>query len=110
MKEGLEPLTQWEKCRKNMQAAILFKHLQSYKCHKSTDRRLWQRDMEMVARCGETEFNLDGSDGDERVENAPTFLYMGQTLDQTDDYWPAVRQNIIRAMSVLGIIGKLLQQ
>ena len=41
------------------------------------ERRLRQRDVEMAARCGEMEFNLDGEEGDERVENVPTFQYMG---------------------------------
>ena len=29
--------------------------------------------MEIAARCGEIEFNLDGEEGDEIVENVPTF-------------------------------------
>ena len=29
--------------------------------------------MEMAARCGEMEFNLDGYEGDKRVENVPAF-------------------------------------
>ena len=37
------------------------------------------------------EFNLDGEEGDKRVENVPTFRYMGRPLDQTDNNWPAVR-------------------
>ena len=68
-----------------MQVDRLFKHRQSDKCHKSTERRLRQRDVEMEARCGEMEFNLDGEEGDKRVENVPTFRYLGRPLDQTDD-------------------------
>ena len=45
----------------------------------------------MLAMCGEMEFNLDGEEGDEIVDNVPTLQYMGQTLDQTDDDWLAVR-------------------
>ena len=56
-----------------MQAARIFKHRQSDKCHESTERRLRQRDVEMAERCGETEFILDGDEGDEIVENVPTF-------------------------------------
>ena len=55
-----------------MQAARLFKHWQSDKCHKLTERRLRQRDVEMAARCGEMEFNPDGEEVDERVENVQT--------------------------------------
>ena len=62
----------------------------------------------MAARCGEMEFNLDGEEGDERVENVPTFQYMGQPLDQADDDWPYMRQNIMRTRSVWGILGTLL--
>ena len=53
-------------------------------------------------------FNLDGEEGDEIVENVPTFQYLGRPLDQTDDDWPAVRQNIMRARSVWGRLGKIL--
>ena len=62
----------------------------------------------MAARCGEMEFNLDGEEGDERVENVTTFRYLGQPLEQTDDDWTAVRRNIIRARSVWGMLVTLL--
>ena len=64
----------------------------------------------MDAMCGEMEFNLDGEEGDEIVKNVPTFRYLGQPLDQTDDDWPAAQQNIMRARSVWGRMGTLLQQ
>ena len=48
------------------------------------------------------EFNLDGYEGDNIVENVPTCRYLGRPLDQTYDNWPAVRQNIMRARSVWG--------
>ena len=56
----------------------------------------------MAAKCGEMDFNLDGEEGDERVDNVPTFRYLGQPLDQTDDDWPAVRQNIMCTRLVWG--------
>ena len=37
------------------------------------------------------------------------FRYLGITLDQTDDYWLAVRRKIIRARLVWGRLGTLLQ-
>ena len=88
-----------------MQADRLFKHWQPDKCHKLTEIRLRRRDVEMAVICGEMEFNLYGGEGDERVENIPTFQYMGQPLDQTDDDWPAVWQNIMRERSVWGKLG-----
>ena len=66
------------------------------------------RDVEMAARCGEMEFNIDGGEGDERVENVPTFQYMGRLLDQTDDDWTDVWQNIMHARSVWGRLGTLI--
>ena len=77
LQEGPEPLPRCDQCRMRMQAARLFKHRKSEKCHKSTERRLLRRDVEMAARCGEMEFNLDGEEGDERVENVPIFRYLG---------------------------------
>ena len=80
-----------------MQAARLFKHHQLDKCHKLTERRLQQKDVETAARCGEMEFSIYGEEGDERVENVTTFRYLGRLLDQTDDDWPAMRGNIMCA-------------
>ena len=56
------------------------------------------------------EFNLDGEEGDERVENVPTFRYLGQPTDQTDDDWPAVRRHIIHARSVWGRLGIIIRR
>ena len=44
----------------------------------------------MVERFEEMEFSLDGEGGDKRVENVPTFQYLGIPLDQTDNDWKAV--------------------
>ena len=43
------------------------------------------------------EFILEGGEVDERVEGVATFRYLGRLLYQTDDDWPAVWRNIIRA-------------
>ena len=51
--EGPEPLLWCDQCGMHMQAARLFKHRQSDKCHKLTERRLRGRDVEMTERCGE---------------------------------------------------------
>ena len=64
----------------------------------------------MAARCGEMEFSLDGEEGDERVDNVPTFGYLGRTLDQMDDDWTAVRRNIMFARSVWGRLGTLIRR
>ena len=73
MQEGPEPLPRCGQYGMYMQVARLFKHRLLDQCHKSTQRRLQQRDMEMSAMCGEMEFNLYGKKGDDRVENVPTF-------------------------------------
>ena len=73
LQEGPEPLPRCDQCGMHMQAARLFKHRQSYKCHKLTEIRLRRRDVEMAARCGETEFKPHGEEGDERVDNVQTF-------------------------------------
>ena len=64
------------------------------------ERGLQRRDVEMTARCGEIDFNLDEEEGYERVDNVPTFRYLGQPLEQMDDDWPIVRRNIMHARSV----------
>ena len=55
-------------------------------------------------------FQSVGGAGDNTVDNITTFRYLGRPLDQTDDDWPAVWQNIMRARSVWGILGTLLQR
>ena len=67
-------------------------------------------DVEMAERCGEMEFILDGVEEDERVGNLTTLWCLGIPLDQTDDDWPAVRRNIMLAMSVWGRLGTLLRR
>ena len=62
----------------------------------------------MAARFREMEFSLDGEEGGDRVENVPTLRYLVRPLDQTDDDWTAVRQNIMRARLVWGTLGTLL--
>ena len=44
------------------------------------------------------------------MEGVATFRYMGRTLDQTDNHWPAVRRNIVRARSVCVRLGTLLRR
>ena len=106
--EGPEPLPRYYQCKIHMQAARLFKHRQLEKCHKSMERQVRQRDVEMAERCGGMEFKLDGEEGDKRVDNVPTFQYLGLPLDQTDDDWTDVRQNIMRARLVWERLGTLL--
>ena len=85
LQERPEPLPRCDQCRMHMQKARILKYWQSEKCHKSTYRRIQQKDVEMAARCGEMEFSLDWEEGDERVEIVPIFWYMGRPLYQTDD-------------------------
>ena len=42
------------------------------------------------------------------MENVPTFIYLGQPIDQTDDGFPDVRRNIMHASLVWGRLGTLL--
>ena len=44
------------------------------------------------------------------VEGVEMFKYLGRTLDQTDNYWSEIRQNIMLARLVWGRLGKLLRQ
>ena len=81
--EGPEPLPRCDQCGMHIQAASLFKHRKSDKFHKSTDRRIQRRDVEMSERFGEMKFSLYGEEGDERVENVTAFRYLVIPLDQT---------------------------
>ena len=59
---------------------------------------------------GGMEFSLYGREGGALVEGMVQFKYLGLPLDKTDDYWPAVRQNVKRARRVWGRLGKMLQR
>ena len=61
-----------------MQATRHFKHGKSEKYQKLTEIRLRRRDVEMAVRCGEMEYNLDGEEVDDIVENLSNFRYMGR--------------------------------
>ena len=110
LQEIPEPLPWCDSCGMHIHAEILFKHWQPDKYHKLTERRLQWMYVEMAERCGEMEFSLDGEEGDERVENVPTFRYLGRPLDKTDDDWKAVRWNIMRVRLVWGRLGTMIQQ
>ena len=56
------------------------------------------------------EFIMEERKGDERLEGVAKFWYLGIPLDQTDGDWPAVRRNIMRATSVWGRMGTLIQK
>ena len=62
----------------------------------------------MAERCSKMEFRMEEGEGDEMVEGVATVRYLGRTLDQMDDDWPAVRQNIMRARSIWGRLGTLI--
>ena len=53
---------------------------------------------------------MEGEEGYKRVEGVSKFSYLGLTLDQTYDYWPAVLRNIMHVRLVWRIMGTLLQQ
>ena len=110
MQEGPEPLPRCDKCGIHMPAARIFKHRHMDNCNKATERRLWRRDMEMSARCGEMEFSMEGGEGGDRVEVVTTLRYLGSPLYQTDDDWPSVRRKIMRARLVWGRLGTLFRR
>ena len=56
------------------------------------------------------ELNLYVEEGDERVENAPTFQYLGRPLDQTDDNWPVAQRKTMSTRSLWRRLGTLLQR
>ena len=56
--EVLASLRQFDQCGMRIHADQLFNHRQTYKWNKATERRLRQRDVEMVSRCSKKEFIL----------------------------------------------------
>ena len=82
MQEGLGPLPWCDQCMMHILATKLFKHRQTDKCNKATERQLR---LEMAVRCGEVEFSLDREERDDRVEGVAKFRYLRRTLDKMDD-------------------------
>ena len=62
MQEGPETLPWCDQFGMHIPSARVFKHRQTDKCNKMTERRLRRRDMEMVERCSEMEFSLEGGE------------------------------------------------
>ena len=54
------------------------------------------------------EFILYGGEGGALVEGVENFKYLGRPLDQTDDNWTTIRQNIKQERTVWESLGKLL--
>ena len=51
-----------------------------------------------------------GKKGGDMVEGVANFKYLGQTLYQMANNWPAVSQNIMRARSVWERLGTLIRR
>ena len=66
--------------------------------------------MEVANRCVEMEFSMIGKEGEGTIERVALLKYLGRPLEQSDDNWPAVRQNIGRAQQVWGRLGFILRQ
>ena len=62
----------------------------------------------MSAKCGKMHFSLYGEEGLNMVEGVANFNFMSLILDQTEDDYPAVRRNIMRASLVWGILVTLI--
>ena len=56
------------------------------------------------------EFSLYGIEGRNLLEGVSNFKYLGWTLDQVDDNWPAVRRNVKQAQRVWGRLRKILRR
>ena len=56
------------------------------------------------------EISLEGEEGENMVEDVAKCRYLVITLDQVDDDWISVMQNIMRARLVWGIPGKLFRR
>ena len=80
------------------------------KFNKAMERKLRRIDVDISERCSEMEFSMYRGEGGEMVEVVANFKYLGRTLDQMDDDWPAVRQNIMHTRLVLGMLGTLIRQ
>ena len=59
-----------------------------------------RRYVEMAERCGVIEFRLYGMEGGVMVEVLAHFKYLGLSLDQTEDDWSTVPQNVKWAQRV----------
>ena len=56
------------------------------------------------------EFRLYRRKGDALVEGMVQLKYLGRPLDQMDDDWLMVRQNVKQARRVWGRLGKMLRR
>ena len=85
VQEGPKTLPRCDQCRMNIPASRLFKQRHSNKCNKAKERRIRRKDVDMAARCGDTEFSLYKEEEEDLVEEVEKFKYLGRPLYQTDD-------------------------
>ena len=74
----------------HIHAARLFKHRNTSKCNRATERQNRRWGVDMAARCDKMEFNMYREEGGKLVEGVANFKYMRLNLDQMDYYWPSV--------------------
>ena len=61
--------------------------------------------MEFSQISGDMYFVLYEREGDAMVKGVDQFKYLGQTLDQSNDNWPIIRQDISREWKVWVLLG-----
>ena len=66
--------------------------------------------MDIEAKCTQSTFIIAGEDGAECFEGVDYFKYLGSILQQADEDWLVIIQNILRARQVWGRLGKLLRR
>ena len=101
LQEGPVPLMRCDNCVMHIPEDRLEKHKQTSRYEISMDMRMRRRDVE---------FSLYGRGWSSLLEEVSQLKYLGQNLDQSNNYWPEFRQNIRRAWKVWIWLGEIFRR
>ena len=93
LKEGPIPLPQCPKCDLQTATALSPQHSQLESCAKGATAKCQCIACETIALAYQTTFSIDGNP----LEKVRSFKYLGRTITDTNDDWPALYQNLRKA-------------
>ena len=78
----------------------MIRHQRADRCNQATGMRLLIRDVELVQRAGEMNFSIYDREDDLLGKGLTQFQYLGRTLDNMDNEWPAFHWKFVKVRAV----------
>ena len=103
LEEGNLPLPRCPRCDLQVsRKALNGRHLETNQCRTGAERKLRRLAAAEGEAATERAFHAYGK----RIQSVKEFRYLGRILTSTDDDWPAVARNLLRARATWGAAGE----